>query len=88
MVEDLTNGRVTRKMEVHLDPDLRPNSVKRPAFQSALGQCGQSQFHLFKQGVDQKTAKGDVDLFLFFGLYRRVSNDCGVWKYQKVLICM
>jgi hypothetical protein len=50
-------------------------------FQSAFGQCGQAQFHLHKRGIRKETAQRDADLFLFFGLYRKVSNESGIWRY-------
>jgi hypothetical protein len=82
-VEELSRGRLSRTMEVHLDPDLRRNSIERSAFQHAFGQSGQAQFHLHKRGLRKETAESDADLFLFFGLYRRASNESGVWRYAK-----
>jgi hypothetical protein len=83
MVEELTGNRLNRKTEVHLDPDLRNTFIKRANFQSAFGQCGQSQFHLRKEDIRQETAETDANLFLFFGLYKAVYRKSGTWKYGK-----
>ena len=51
----------------HLDPDLIQSAQPRhPDWRPLLGQTGAAQGHLRNEGV------GPGDLFLFFGLYRRV----------------
>jgi len=53
----------------HLDPDLVAETLPRhPNWRPLLGQTGAAQGHLRNQGV------GPGDLFLFFGLYRRVNE--------------
>lgn len=69
IVEQLTKGKIKGNSFVHLDPDLRRNSldVRLPGWRPIFGQVDQSQTHLHKQHV----SKGD--LFLFYGLYRDVA---------------
>lgn len=70
LVESLTNGKVRRTDFAHLDPDLRPELRPRPpGWRPALGQLGIAQSHLRKNGV------GPGDLFLFWGLFRRVDEQ-------------
>lgn len=76
LVEGLTAGEVARDWGAHLDPDLRHASMRRAAdWQPLFGQSGASQGHLRNCGV------GEGDIFLFFGLFRRVtkSGDRLVW---------
>jgi hypothetical protein len=69
IVEDLTQSRIRADYGAHLDPDLDPESLPRkPGWKGIFGQTGAAQGHLKKNGV----AEGD--LFLFFGLFRRVEN--------------
>lgn len=64
---DLTNGRIRTDYRAHLDPDVRPGSIPRlPGWRPLFGQCGPAQGHLRNCGV------GVGDVFLFFGLFRRV----------------
>ena len=42
-----------------------------------LGQAGIAQSHLAKRGV------GSGDIFLFFGLYRRVEETTHGWRFVK-----
>ena len=70
VVERLTGGRQRRDYRAHLDPDLRRADLRRDrGWRPSLGQVGAAQGHLRKQGV------GAGDLFLFFGLFRRVNAD-------------
>jgi hypothetical protein len=70
LVERLTRGRQRRGSFAHLDPDLRAGLMPRePGWRAALGQEGASQSHLRNQGVREG------DLFLFWGLFRRVGED-------------
>ncbi|EPI5388443.1 hypothetical protein ACS64U_004290 [Pseudomonas aeruginosa] len=77
LIEQLTRGRHTRATPCHLDPDLdssmRPRS---PGWRGALGQLAAAQSHLIGQGV------GVGDLFLFWGLFRPVSQIHGHWSYE------
>ena len=75
VVTDITNGRLHGQNRVHFDPDLnfetyryRKNRARWQQWRGMLGQTGIAQGHLDKQGV------GSGDVFLFFGLYRRVEE--------------
>jgi hypothetical protein len=55
--------------EAHVDPDLMPELRPRPpGWRPAFGQLGGAQGHLRNEGV------GAGDLFLFFGLFREVTD--------------
>jgi hypothetical protein len=67
VVEALTRGKQRRTFGAHLDPDLRAELRPRPRhWTPLLGQRGAAQSHLRNQGV------GRGDLFLFWGVFRRV----------------
>ena len=67
LVEELTQKSVPESYYAHLDPDLRRDSLPRdPRWRPIFGQAGAAQGHLRNQGL----AAGDM--FLFFGLFRRV----------------
>ncbi len=60
----------------HLDPDLVFDSFPRSeGWRPILGQVGSAEGHLRKQGV----RKGDI--FLFFGLFRRVEQAASGWRF-------
>jgi hypothetical protein len=70
LVVKLTRGKKKRNYGAHLDPDLREDVLKRsPGWRPALGQLGAAQGHLRKQGIRAG------DLFLFWGLFRRVDDE-------------
>jgi hypothetical protein len=74
LVEDLAGIPPTHR--AHLDPDLSTVSIPRMSgWRPLFGQVGASERHLENQGV----ATGDV--FLFFGLFRRVEQSAGHWRY-------
>ncbi len=76
LVKHLSNGRVTGKDAVHLDPDLMACSVDRnESYQPLFGQCGAAQSHLESHSV------GRGDLFLFFGWFREVEFYKKRWRY-------
>lgn len=82
IVEDLTskkgNSHVKGNSDVHLDPDLNPDSYPRSdGWKPMFGTSGAAQGHLVKQGV------GIGDLFLFFGWFREVINKSGRYEYKK-----
>ena len=84
VVAGITNGRMNGLNLVHLDPDLNFDAYRyredRPAWQQwrgMLGQAGIAQSHLAKQGV------GNGDVFLFFGLYRRIEETAQGWRFIK-----
>lgn len=81
MVEDLSNGRLSSRMDVHRDPDLYRGLIARPRnWRPAFGQATGDVTHLEDNGV------GIGDLFLFFGWFREVERVriSGIWKWQYV----
>lgn len=69
LVERLTRSKVRRTDFAHLDPDLRSEFRTRPpGWKPALGQHKSAQAHLRRNHVRAG------DLFLFFGLFRRVDD--------------
>jgi len=67
LASQLTKGRIPSHYRAHLDPDLVQGSFPRlPGWRPIFGQTGAAQGHLRKNGV------GPGDVFLFFGLFRRV----------------
>lgn len=78
LVEQLTKNKISRFDGVHLDPDLDPKLLPRPAqWRPLFGQYGAAQAHLKNQGV----APGDI--FLYFGLFRRVKYAKGLVSWRK-----
>ncbi|WP_275289118.1 hypothetical protein [Halomonas elongata] len=78
LVSDLTQGRIAAGAGAHLDPDLMRQSLPRkPGWRPVFGQMGQALGHLRNQGV------GPGDLFLFFGLFRRVERAEGRWRWVR-----
>ncbi len=82
VVADLTKGRYGADDTAHFDPDLNfeayRNRRARPLWgdwRGMLGQAGAAESHLANQGV------GRGDLFLFFGLYRRVERFARGWRF-------
>ncbi len=68
MVLSLSRGKVPPHYKAHLDPDLNCETLPRhEKWKPILGQVGTAQGHLRNQGV------GTGDLFLFFGLFRKVT---------------
>src|SRR4051812_19294963 len=60
---------------VHLDPDLRRESLNRhPEWRPAFGQALAAESHLVAQGVEPG------DLFLFFGWFRQIDTN---WRYVR-----
>ena len=84
VVNRITGGRLGRRHPIHLDPDLdfeayrhRKERAGWEEWRGMLGQTGAAQSHLNNQGV----ASGDV--FLFFGLYRRVEETAQGWRFVR-----
>ena len=84
VVAGITNGRLDGRDRVHLDPDLnfdtyrhRKNRTAWQQWRGMLGQAGSAQSHLANQGV------GSGDVFLFFGLYRRVEETAEGWRFVR-----
>jgi hypothetical protein len=71
LVEQLGNG-AKASDGVHLDPDVRRELHRNPGrpWRPLFGQTGAAERHLGTQKV------GADDLFLFFGWFRRVGDDC------------
>ena len=84
VVSGITDGRMGGLNPVHLDPDLNFDAYRHrkeragwQEWRGMLGQAGAAQSHLNNQGV----ASGDV--FLFFGLYRRVEKIAQGWRFVR-----
>jgi hypothetical protein len=77
LVSDLTKGNVKPDYGAHLDPDLCNQSlVREKNWKPIFGQVGAAQGHLMKQDVKPG------DLFLFFGLFREVSQLKKRWVFK------
>ena len=69
LVEELTKGRIKASSAAHLDPDLNSLSINRvDGWRGTFGQSSSQQTNLDKNYVEPG------DLFLFFGLFRRVEH--------------
>jgi Nucleotide modification associated domain 3 len=69
LVEELTKGKIKASSQAHLDPDLNALSISRVAgWRGTFGQSSSQQVHLDNNYVESG------DLFLFFGLFRRVER--------------
>ena len=78
MVADLTCNRIGSKVHAHLDPDINHVAYPRQeGWQPLFGQSGAAQGHLDNQGVQID------DLFLYFGLFRKVEKISGRWRFVK-----
>ena len=81
VVEDLTQNQPTRwtsEDRTYVSPDIRePFQSNIQGQNGIVGAAGAQQGHLRKQGV------GKGDLFLFFGLFRRVEQVGGRWQFVR-----
>lgn len=78
LVSHLTSGRLPPYYRAHIDPDLVHDSLPRlPNWRPIFGQTGQAQSHLRNNEV------GAGDLFLFFGLFRRVEMLNGSYTWIR-----
>ena len=84
VVNGITNGRMSGLNLIHLDPDLnfdayryRKDRANWQRWRGMLGQAGIAQSHLATQGV------GGGDVFLIFGLYRRVGETAEGWRFVR-----
>lgn len=67
VVSDLTNGRIYPSYGAHLDPDIDPQSLRRhEIWKPIFGQVKAAQGHLRNQHIQAG------DIFLFYGLFRKV----------------
>ncbi len=78
LVSELTSGRIPPHYRAHIDPDLAAGSLARlPDWRPIFGQTGQAQSHLRNNHV------GPGDLFLFFGLFRRIEMLNGSYTWVR-----
>ena len=78
VVQGLTGGRYKARDFAGVDPDVRPDAVPRhDGWHPLFGQTDTSQTHLVNQGV------GEEDVFLFFGLFRRVHETRSGWRFVR-----
>jgi len=78
MVESLTRGRITGTDGAPLDPDFRPDAIRRTrGWRPTFGQAGAAQSHLARHRV------GRGDLFLFFGSFRRAEKCGNAFRFDK-----
>lgn len=76
LVQDLTNNAIRGDRRVHLDPDLRIESLTRhPDWRPLFGQTGAAEGHLRNRQV----TAGDI--FLFYGWFRAVEQVRGRYRY-------
>jgi hypothetical protein len=83
LIEHLTSGRIAPHYRAHLDPDVvAPALVRQPGWQPLFGQTGAAQGHLKNHCV------GAGDLFLFFGLFRRLEDQAkNLWWAADAAPC-
>ena len=78
LVADLTGDPRRRVHFAHLDPDIDWEAYPRMGrWRPLFGQSGAAQGHLRRQHV------GPGDLFLFFGIFRRVEEKLGAWRFVR-----
>ena len=81
VVEDLTQNQPTRWTSqdwTYVSPDIREPFQSNIQGQTGIvGAAGAQQGHLRNQGV------GKGDLFLFFGMFRRVEQVDGQWRFIR-----
>ena len=78
VVSTLTKDKIRADYNAHLDPDLNVRSVQREAdWKPVLGQTDAAQGHLRNNDV----TAGDV--FLFFGLFKEVTEENGAFAWIK-----
>lgn len=76
VVADLTGDDRRLRHYAHLDPDLDRDALpRRDGWRPLFGQTGAAQGHLRNQNVQAD------DLFLFFGLFRRVERTRSGWRF-------
>lgn len=77
MVLDLRGNR-NQIEKVHLDPDLNKSAkIRKDGWKPTFGQSGTAQSHLKNNEIQEG------DIFLYFGWFREVELDNGVWKYKR-----
>lgn len=77
IIESLTKGKKMARYFAHLDPDINKSSLPRKKnWHPIFGQLGTAQKHLENQNIESG------DLFLFFGLFRKISDKNGELKFD------
>jgi len=80
IVEQLTGGRVSRHDGAHIDPDIFTGSLPRDeGWRPIFGQSNAAQAHL----KNKKQNVGPGDIFLFFGLFRKVETKDSVLRFAS-----
>ena len=75
IVNDLTKDKIPSCNLAHLDPDINPHVYPRQeGWRPLFGQSGIAQRHL-------RTRVQPGDVFLFFGLFQRVEEVGGRWRF-------
>ena len=78
VVANLTRDQFGAKSPAHLDPDINYAAYPRQeGWRPLFGQSGAAQGHLCNQDVQVN------DLFLFFGIFRKVEKASGGWCFVK-----
>ena len=78
VMEDLTGGQHKAGEFPHFDPDVRPEAfLRHDNWRGLFGQAGAAEGHLENQGV------GAGDVFLLFGLFRRVEETRTGWRFVR-----
>jgi hypothetical protein len=77
IIKELSQKSVVKEnWNCHLDPDIRPSSLKRKGqWKPIFGQSDTAQGHLDKEGVSKN------DIFLFFGWFREAKYLNGKYSY-------
>ncbi len=74
LVRDLAT--IPQTHGAHLDPDLSADSIPRMrGWRPLFGQMGSAEKHLENNGI------GAGDVFLFFGLFRRIDKSASGWRF-------
>ena len=78
VVQHLTDGRFDGWDLATVDPDVRADALHRHSeWRGLFGQVGAAQRHLENRGV------GVGDVFLFFGLFRRIERTQRGWRFVR-----
>lgn len=76
IVENISQGKLSRQTTVHLDPDIFPFHTKRDKeWFPIFGQTGAAESHLRNCDV------GPGDIFLFFSWFRKIDYVDGRYRY-------
>jgi Nucleotide modification associated domain 3 len=82
IVSSLTRNRIKTDHNAHLDPDLNFSSIQRlTGWRPIFGQTDAAQGHL----RNNRITVGDI--FLFYGLFKDVIFEDGVWLWKRNSTC-